>query len=327
LNREHLLRITADFSEESPTNYLAPPARDEDDLERLAAGFYANNFARNNYHGEQSDGTVLNVDKDERYVGMRFYEPPLLAIGSASDPAFQALKQRQVVGPHHMLPSDWLPGAKSVISLFLPFTERVIESNTVDPVQPSWEWLFTRVDGQQHLLATAALVRDALLAESLQAVVPQIDDRYFMRASPGQTEIPVPTFSSNWSERHVAFITGIGTFGRSTNIISKRGACGRLVSVITDWETEPDQKDYEGMYDYCSDCGACHDACPGRAYSDDGKDIRLCSAFLQENCAKYAPRYGCGKCQSGLPCQTKSPRNPNAERRGREPRRPLGHFP
>ena len=305
MNRGYLLRITADFSEDSPTNYLAHMARDEEDLERLANSFYAHNFARNNYQGEGSDGTELNVGKDDSYVGMRFYEPPLLAVGSASDPAFETLRRPEVVGPHHMLPSDWLPEARSVISLFLPFTERVITSNTVDPVQPSWEWLFTRVDGQQHLLATAALVRDALIAQGYQAVVPQIDDRYLMRVSPAQMEIPVPVFSSNWSERHVAFITGIGTFGRSTNLISKRGTCGRLVSIVTDWEAEPDRRDYEGMYDYCSNCGACYDACPGHAYSGGDKDIRLCSAFLQENCAKYAPRYGCGKCQSGLPCQTK----------------------
>ncbi len=277
-------RSPLDFSENSPTNYLAPAAVTDEDL------------------------------KDELYVGMRFFMPPIIAVGSASDPIYETLRRPEVVGAHHMMPGDWLPGAKSVLSLFLPFTERVISSNTVDPIQPSWEWLFTRVDGQQHLLATAALVRDALVEDGYQAVVPQMDDRYFMRVSPAQTELPLPTFSSNWSERHVGFITGLGTFGRSTNLISKLGACGRLVSIVTDWETEPDEKDYRGVYDYCSECGACYQACPAGAYSDDGKDIRACSGFLHDNCAQYAPRYGCGKCQSGIPCQTRSLRNPLAPR-------------
>ncbi|SHH60695.1 hypothetical protein SAMN02745823_00452 [Sporobacter termitidis DSM 10068] len=310
MHREDLLKLTAEFSESSPTNYLTPEADDAEALNKLASGFFANNFARNNYHGGDSDGTALNKDKDSRYVGMRFFLPPVLAVGAASDEGFKKLQRPEVVGPHHLLPEDWLPGAKSVISLFLPFTERVISSNTENPAEPSWEWLFTRVDGQQHLLATGALVRDALIREGYRAVVPYIDDRFLMRTSRDQTGLPIPAFSSNWSERHVGFITGLGTFGRMTNFISKRGCCGRLVSVVTDWETTPDEKDYEGIYDYCAECGACYPACPGGALSADGKDIDKCSAYLRKIGSKFAPRYGCGKCQSGLPCATKSLASP-----------------
>lgn len=318
MNRETILQITAEFSENSPTNYLAPEAITEEDLKKLANNFHANNFARNNYYGKETnggaaDGTALNVNKGARYVGLRFYEPPILSIGSAFDEGFEALKKPEVVGPHHLMPTDWLPEAKSVISLFIPFTERVIKSNTADPIQPSMEWLFTRVDGQQHLLATGALVRDALIREGYKAVVPYSDDRFMMRVRPEHTDIPIPPYSSNWSERHVGFITGLGTFGLSTNFISKRGACGRLVSIVTDWETEPDKKDYIGIYDYCSECHACYRACPGQAYGDCGKDIVKCSGFLHENSKQYAPRYGCGKCQSGLPCQTRNLRNPKSK--------------
>jgi len=266
---------------------------------------HAHNFARNNLYVQHADITVLDVGKSDKYVGMRFYLPPILAFGVADDPAYELLIDPAVVGPHHMLPRDWLPGAKTVITLFLPFTERVIQSNAEDPVEPSMEWLFARVDGQQHLLATAALVRDALIAEGYRAVVPQIDDRYVMRVSPAETHLGIPVFSSNWSERHVAFIAGLGTFGRSTNFISRRGTCGRLISFVTDWETEPDKHDYEEMYDYCAQCGACYEACPAGAYEGGAKNVARCSLFLQENCAKYAPRYGCGKCQAGMPCAVK----------------------
>ena len=312
MNRDEILRLTAEFSESSPSNYLSPKAEDPEELRRLSNSFQANNFARNNYHGSDQSGTALNAGKDPEYVGMRFFLPPIIAIGSAADEGFQRLKDPKVVGPHHLLPEDWLPGAKSVISLFLPFTESVIESNTKNPLEPSMEWLFTRVDGQQHLLSTGALVRDALIREGYRAIVPYADDRFIMRTARRQTDLPIPPFSSNWSERHVGFITGLGTFGRMTNFISRRGACGRLVSVVTDWETEPDAKDYSGIYDYCADCGACYRACPGKALSGDGKDIDMCSAYLGEIGKKFAPRYGCGKCQSGLPCSTRSLRNPNS---------------
>ena len=32
-----------------------------------------------------------------------------------------------------------------------------------------------------------------------------------------------------------------------TNLITKKGCCGRLISIVTDWETEPTVKDYTGL--------------------------------------------------------------------------------
>ena len=304
MNREYLLEITREFSERSPTNYLSPPAKSPDEIKALEERFHENNFFKHNMpHGGDFD--ALNKDKTDEYVGMRFFLPPIMAIGRADDPGFDELKRPEAIGPHFKKPVEWLPEAKRVISLFLPFTERVIESNTKDPIQPSWEWLFTRVDGQQHLLATGALVQQELIAAGYKAIVPQADDRYLMRTSPAQEDIPIPVWSSNWSERHVAFVTGLGTFGKHTNFISRKGCCGRLVSIITDWETEPDVKDYVGRFDYCADCGACYRVCPGDALAPEGKNKQACSAFLRKNCPQYAPRYGCGKCQSGLPCSTR----------------------
>ncbi len=305
MNRESILEITRAFSEESPTNYLSPVSRSKEEMEALESRFHDNNFYKHNMP-QGGDFDSLNKDKTDEYIGMRFFLPPILSIGRADDPGFMEMKRPEAVGPHFRLPTEWLPEAKSVISLFLPFTERVITSNMADPIQPSWEWLFTRVDGQQHLLATGALVADALRGEGYCAVVPQTDDRYIMRTSPKQTELPIPVWSSNWSERHVGFVTGLGTFGRHTNFISRRGCCGRIISIVTDWETEPDEKDYSGLYDYCSDCGACYRVCPGDALKPEGKNKSACSAFLAVNCVQYAPRYGCGKCQSGLPCSTRA---------------------
>ena len=301
---KRILEATAEFSEISNTNYLSPPAMDEESLQKLESRFKANNFNKHNMpHGGDYD--ALNKDKTDEYIGMRFFEAPILSVGRADDPDFKKLKNPEVIGEHFILPTEWLPEAKSVISLFLPFTQRVIQSNTLDKIQPSWEWLFTRVDGQQHLLATGELVKQLLIDEGYMAVVPQTDDRYVMRVAKEQTNLGIPTWSSNWSERHVGYITGLGTFGKHTNFISEKGCCGRIISIVTNCEAEPTEKDYADVYDYCSDCGACYTACPGNALSAEGKSMVACSAFLRRNSAQYAPRYGCGKCQSGLPCSTK----------------------
>ena len=308
MTKDYLLKLVAEFSETSPYNYLSPPADSEESMLVQKKRFYENNYSKHIYYEDAGDGSGLNAGKEERYYGLRFFLPPVMSVGSASDPGFLRLKDPKVVGPHHMMPEDWLPGAKTVISFFLPYTEEVIESNRVDDTEPSREWLYTRVEGQQMLLATGALIRDALLAEGFRAVTPYTDDRFMMRVSPAEQGKPIPPFSSNWSERHVGFVTGLGTFGRSTNFISKAGACGRLISVVTDWEPELDEKDYEGVYDYCSNCGACYRACPVGALSEEGKDIVKCSQFLAYIGKKYKPRYGCGKCQSGGPCATKAQR-------------------
>ncbi len=305
MTKDYLLKLVSDFSETSPYNYLSPPADSKESLEIQKKRFNENNYSKNIYYEDAGDGSGLNVGKEERYYGMRFFLPPVMAVGSAQDEGFQKLKEPEVVGPHHMMPEDWLPGAKTVISFFLPYAHHVIESNRIDPVEPSMEWLYTRVEGQQMLLATGALIRDALIAEGYRAVTPYTDDRFVMKVSPAETAKPIPAFSSNWSERHVGFITGLGTFGKSTNFISKAGTCGRLISVVTDWEIEPDEKDYTGLYDYCSECGACYRACPAGALSSEGKDIVRCSQFLRRIGEKYKPRYGCGKCQSGVPCAVK----------------------
>jgi epoxyqueuosine reductase QueG len=285
MNREYLLGITADFMENSPANCLQAQAIEKETRVRLPEGFFD---------------------------GLRFYLPPILSVGSAADPGFLKLREPGVVGPHHMLPTDWLPEARSVISLFLPFTDRIIRSNVIDPGEPSWEWLFGRIEGQQQLLSTAEFVRDALLEQGFKAHLPYTDKRLVARVSAAQ-DIPIPVFSSNWSERHVGYVTGLGTFGRMTNFITKQGTCGRLISVVTDWETEPDVKDYSGIFDYCSECLACYKACPGRAFDENGKTISKCSAYIRDTCAKYTPRYGCGKCQTGLPCSTRNLKNPNAQ--------------
>jgi len=303
MDKAYINKITADFTENSPTNYLSPIAKTEEELERLKHDFYANNFGRTN--ASSSDWAILNKDKPDEYVGMRFYNAPIFAYGDAADEGFKKLKEPGVVGPHHFLPENWVPGAKTVISMFVPFTERVIKSNTVDPVTPSWEWRYARIDGQQHLLALGALIRDALIEAGYNAVMPYSDEAFWAKVhDDGDNTRPV--YSSNWSERHVGYVTGLGTFGLMTNFISKAGNCGRLNSVVTDWQVTPDVKDYEGIFDYCSGCKACYRACPGDAFSDEGKSIDKCQQFIRQMSLSSLPRVGCGKCMSGMPCQTRS---------------------
>ena len=292
MDLQKILDIMAKFTEEAPTNYLSRVTMSDEELQHIPG-----NFAMT--------AEAMNKHITDEYIGLRFFDAPIAAMCRADDPGFEVIKRPEVVGEHFLLPTEWLPEAKTVISIYLPNTMEVIESNNKDKVQPSWEWLFGRVDGQNHMLATGELVKNALIEEGYKAVVPVSDPRYIMRVAE-RIPAPIPVWSSNWSERHIAYVAGLGTFGRHTNFISKLGCCGRIISVVTDWEAEPTPKDYDGIFDYCADCGACYAACPAQALSENGKEKSKCSLFLRENCAQYSPRYGCGKCQTSMPCATKS---------------------
>ena len=302
MTRDKIQALINEFCDNSPLNYLGAKGASEEDV-------LANNYAKHNLYHRGITADMLGADEDSGLMGMRFFQRPVFAIARADDPGFKEIQRPEVVGPHHLLPEDWLSGAKSVISFFLPYERATVEANKKDPVEPAIEWIYTRVDGQRFLLALGAKIRDALIEAGYRAVAPYCDDRYIMQvnrnAAPGTEH--VPPFSTNWSERHVAVVTGLGTFGMSTNFISKAGCAGRLVSVVTDWETEPDERDYDHWLGYCNSCGACVRRCPAQAHYTDrhGKDHEKCGAFIRKVCEKFAPRYGCGKCQSGVPCEYK----------------------
>ncbi len=265
---------------------------------------------------------------DESYVNMRIFERPILSIGSAEDKWFEQMKEKGIVGEHFLLPRDWLPGAVSVISIFSPYTERVRLSNTLSAEYPSREWLHGRVEGQLYIEALAAIIRDSIIIKGARAVSPMLDSRfvYNVAAKPseksaiqapksfggnapysyGEAKADIPPFSSNWSERHVGFICGLGTFGRHTCLITKKGTAGRLTSIVTDLPLEPDTHDYGDRFEYCFQCGACMRRCPGGSITESGKDISKCAA-QQGKVGKYAsPRMGCGKCQTAVSCETKA---------------------
>ena len=118
----------------------------------------------------------------------------------------------------------------------------------------------------------------------------------------------------NWSERHAAYICGLGTFGLCKGIITRKGMAGRLVSIVTTCPLPPTPRPYADIYEYCSRCGLCARRCPAQAIDPargmhQAKDHAPCNDFLEKiralppRGASARMRYGCGKCQTGVPCE------------------------
>ena len=239
-------------------------------------------------------------------VGMRMYGAPLLGIADAGDPLFAGLRASQAIGPHFLLPETWLPGARSVISFFSPLTEQVTEANLRDPADVPPEWLHARIEGQLFINALTEHLRDLLVEAGAPSMIPLMDERFWSNGKPALSKedgTVVPGFTSNWSERHVAHVCGLGTFGLSRGLITKKGMAGRFGSIITAMPLEPDGRPYTRYDEYCTHCGSCIAKCPVKAITlETGKDQPACQHFCDEVLAKNAPRYGCGKCSVGVPC-------------------------
>lgn len=241
----------------------------------------------------------------EELVGMKIFEEPLFAFGSADDENFKLLKDSNAIGEHFLLPNEWLPNAKTVITFFLPFTDEVIKGNKKDKKWPSNQWLHGRIEGQILVKNLCLVINSKLNEANYESIIPTLDNR-FWSSTESETK---KSFSSNWSERHAAFICGLGTFGLSKGIITEKGMAGRLGSIITKLQLRPDDKNYTDIYEYCTMCGACVKTCPVDAISIiNGKDHKKCSNFLDLTSEKFKPRYGCGKCQVSVPCERKIPK-------------------
>ncbi|MCL2201113.1 MAG: 4Fe-4S binding protein [Oscillospiraceae bacterium] len=287
MTTEKLQLILDDLCVSSPMNYLNIAAEDE-----------------------------LELGDAEKFNGMRFFQNPIFSVARADIPEFDLIKRPEVVGAHHFMPEDWLPGAKTVISIYFPIEKTTVEANKLDPLKPANEWFYARIDGHKFLLEAAKHVSSVLVDNGFSAVVPTLDSRFKIRADdPGDAiQSDFPNFSSNWSERHVAAATGLGTFGISTNFITKAGSAGRLISIVTNWEAKPTPKDYTDWLEYCNRCGACIKRCPVQAFGESGKakDHDACGKYIHNVSLKYLPRYGCGKCMVKIPCEGRSMKNGGA---------------
>ncbi len=243
---------------------------------------------------------------EEQYIGMKIYDDPVFAVGSAHDPMFRTLSMSGVVGQGFIHPEQWLVNAERVVSIFFPFTEKVRRSNAVDFKSPSDEWLHARVEGQMMQIKFAIKLCEILRAEGYDVVVPTADSRFTASES---------EFTSNWSERHVGYVCGLGTFGMSKGLITEKGIAGRITSIITSAPIEITDRKYNSTYEYCVRCGACAAHCPVCAIDKTAelhkaKSHVICSGFLSQIMQREPRgksrrmRYGCGKCQVHVPCES-----------------------
>lgn len=240
---------------------------------------------------------------------VRIFDPPVIGFCRADDPLFIEMKKEQVVGNIFRAPEEWLPGARAIIAYFLPFTEELRRTNRSDDLT-SVEWLHGRFKGEEFNRKVRQFIIQELEAAGGRALAPALEE---------DMVIDHKLLSSSWSERHVAYIAGLGTFGLSRGMITEKGMAGRFGSVITDLELPPTPRPYKGLMDYClsvrnGSCGVCINRCPAGAVTEKGMDKAACRHYahvtdrLKEIRKEFGYAYSaCGKCQTNVPCEAGIP--------------------
>lgn len=269
------------------------------------------------------------------FRGLEIYDSPMIGIVDGDDPLFERFKE--VVSEHHLVPRQALarsfsdepaPRSVSVISWALPFKKEIRESNR------SGEWpsrlysVARNNGGALNFLLRRNLV-NVLRRQSVQAVSPPLASWYDAFRSEAHT------FSSNWSERHVAYAAGLGRFGLSAGFITRVGVCGRLGSVVVGAFLEPTERRRDDYRATClinggADCGRCIERCPVGAISSKGHDKEKCYKMRKAVRARFLQDYvdsmdlltapvaksgrredgyslGCALCQCGVPCESCDP--------------------
>ena len=268
-----------------------------DELPRVV--YYVFNMTTNEWELKISEYlSGLPENRVAELGNLEIFSPPLVAFASATDSIFTTYKDPNVIGPQHLAPTEWLPGARTVISYFLPFSERVRGSNGSCEGLPSKEWVYGRYEGEMVNDEVRRFISAEIEKIGGRAIVPSFDSARYA----------VVNRRSTWSERHAAYAAGLGTFSLGRSLITKKGCAGRYGSVITDLDLKPNHRLYTSVHEYCNDCGECIRRCPAGAIQTWGKDLALCAEYQDTHVKpKFIPRYGCGKCQTAVPCEAGIP--------------------
>jgi len=258
-----------------------------------------------------------------------YWEEPLVGFASGMDPLF--FEYKSIIGSFHLTPREIIAAALkekgrelllpeyeqiSVISWILPTAEDTRKSNRKEEKFPSKLWAYTRDFGET---CNGALRRH---------VVGFLEDLGFVAVAP----LLMPTFryfrdekvgwASPWSERHIAYACGLGTFSLNDGLITPKGMAVRIGSVVTLLKLTPSERQYGHHKENCllfrnEKCGKCIPRCPAGAITEEGHDKDRCNEYINSEPLK-AKRQGyglqnpppaCGLCQTGVPCEFEIPRS------------------
>jgi epoxyqueuosine reductase QueG len=253
-------------------------------------------------------------------AGQPMYDAPVIGVAAAADPWFARFQE--IIGPFYWEPQQVLamaaPGAiaRSVICWSLPISSTARLANRRETLVPARTWAFVRTFGAEVITRLSQGLVARLKSLGFAAVAPAILPENVW------IEDPRVGIATSWSERHTAFVAGLGTFGLSGGLITQHGIAHRLGSVVTDAPLTPTSRPYgDDPFAWClqlarGECGACISRCPAGSIGETSADRdKFACAHHYGNTVKvrcepvfgWKGIYGCGLCQTDVPCEDCNP--------------------
>ena len=223
------------------------------------------------------------------------WKEPIVGFADANGPYISALKE--IVTPAHLLPGDFMENPNIVISYYVPFTEELAALNmNVEGNLAAQEW------------SDAYNLTNTMIQDINQYVADFLNEMGYRAVSPTGVIFDKERILSNWSQRHIAYAAGLGTFGINNMLISEKGCCGRYGSVVADLPVEPDQilKEERCLYKKNGGCKKCVKNCFSGALTTEGFDRKKCYEICMINDVRTGADV-CGKCDIDIPCAFKAP--------------------
>jgi epoxyqueuosine reductase len=273
----------------------------------------------------------------DQFGGDRIFDPPLIGVSRGDDYIFE--KYKVVVGPEHLTPLEmWMAnglgrqedtaGRLRILSMIFPYVRRIREEGKKATTMPA------------EIYCLARNYADEFMEKVLRKTMGFFQDQGF-RATAGMlspafrilTQEKAPQLYSVWSERHMAFAAGLGTFSLHEGLITEAGCNVRVSSVITDAALEVTPRRSDEPYASClyyakGECRECEKRCPADAIGAAGHDKPKCKEYGKIIAKEMTGRFGkllkprerkingnvtivypvgCAFCQFKVPCMDKNP--------------------
>lgn len=273
-----------------------------------------------------------------KYGGGRIFSDPLVGVARGDDPIYQKFKE--VVGKEHFTPLEfWLiegqkeiPESKlRIISIVFPYVDKIRKEskNFID---------LKRLRLPAEIYSVGRNYANEFKQETCRQVINFFEEKGYNGIagllSENFTILTKGRFYSNWSERHIAFAAGLGTFSLHDGLITEVGCNVRFGSIITNAPFEVTPRKYEDPYANClyyakGICKKCVEKCPAGAISENGHNKIKCYnyekkierkmnlhlegilkphyRYINGELKEEAPPTGCAFCQFNVPCMDRNP--------------------
>lgn len=250
-------------------------------------------------------------------------DEPLVGFSAGDDPLYETLKKD--IGTPFLTPlelfriafpdTDAAARDLTVISWLLPQTTLTKDENSKETQFPSERWARAKHYGGIFNTTLMNHLTGVLAQNGIQAMAPTLSPSWKIAISEKYG------IASSWSERHAAYVSGLGTFGLCDGLITRKGKAMRCGSIIARIRIPPTPRPYTDHRAWClyyakGTCGLCIRRCPAGAITEQGHDKDRCREYCFGAAQDYVHKqyrienYGCGLCQAGVPCESENPVRP-----------------